>query len=79
MCSSFLVKQLYGNAAGSGYVGLSNLTKATGVGVIYDLAVITASFTSPGPYPGQNPNRLADYFLDADVGGMKFLVTWWVA
>lgn len=77
-CNSFMVKQFYGNAAGSGYVGVSGLVKASGVNVIYDLTVATASFVSPGSQPGSNIHRLADYFLDCDVSGMKFLVTYWV-
>lgn len=83
--NSFMVTQLP-NQAGQGYIGCSTITgpggvalnKTTGAGVIYALANAQASWATPGSMPGMNIHNPAEYALDHDTSGSKFLVTYWI-
>lgn len=76
---SLLIVAWKGNQAASyGYLGLSGLNKTNGDNVITPIASVDGSFSIEGIDAMGNKIRVDDYFIDADVAGSVFLVTYWV-
>ena len=68
--------QAHQSNTADGYLGLSGLTKATGVAVIKRLDAAVGDFLLYTNEPKDNFS-VREYWLDADANAQKFLVTYW--